>query len=209
MDMRQRIIEGKLFLDCCQGLEEERLKAKEMMLKFNQSDPRDKTKRQQLQNEIFDRETRAHIEQPFYFTYGKNIMLGDGCYVNYNCNFIDDGEIEVGANTMFGANVTIATVGHPVHPDYRQFMYAEKVTIGRNCWIGAGTVINPGISIGENTVIGSGSIVIKDVPKNSVAVGNPCKVLREISEEDLRNYRKGIAIDFLELEELKRVNQTT
>ena len=144
---------------------------------------------------IFGKKTWAWIEPPFFFCYGKHIKMGDYCYVNVNCSFIDDGEIEIGDHTEFGPNVVIATVGHPINPEYRPIMYAEKVTIGKNCWIGASVTILPGVTIGDNSVIGAGSVVTKDIPANVIAYGNPCKVIREINDDDMKYYRKGRSID--------------
>lgn len=209
MDMRSRIHSGQLFLDNCQNLDKERFYAKELMIRFNQLQPHETETKKMIQNQILGREVDVHIETPFHFTYGTNIKFGQHCYVNYNCNFIDDGKIIIGDNVLIGPNVTIVTVGHPINPNYRAFMYTEPVVIQNNCWIGAGVVINGGIEIGENTVIGSGSVVTKNIPKNSVAVGNPCRVIREINEEDKQFYRKGKVINDSELEEVLRINQTT
>lgn len=195
MTMRERIFSGKLFTDGCEGLPEERLAAKKRMKAFNDSDPADMAARMKLVNEIFGRETKAWIEPPFYFCYGRNITLGEGCYINVNCNFIDDGRINIGKRVMFGPAVSIATVGHPVKPQMREYMYTDPVTIEDNCWIGAGTVICPGVTIGENSVIGAGSVVNHDIPANSVAVGNPCRVIREIGEQDDIYYYKDRVID--------------
>lgn len=207
MDMRKRIENGELFLDNCQGLDQERSLAKTRMVEFNQSLPDEIDLRQALKKEIFGKPTNSWIEPPFYFCYGKNIKLGNQCYINFNCNFIDDGKILIGDKVMFGANVTIATVGHPIFPEYRKFMYAESVTIHDNCWIGAGVVITPGVTIGENTVIGAGSIVTKDIPANSIAFGNPCKVVREIDENDKKFYRKNRPIILSELAEVEKCNE--
>ena len=122
------------------------------------------------------------MEPPFYCCYGTNITIGEGSYLNFNCSFVDDGKIIIGKKVMFGPAVTIATVGHPVNPKMREYMYTDPVTIEDNCWIGAGTTICPGVHIGENSVIGAGSVVVHDIPANSVAAGNPCKVIREIGE---------------------------
>lgn len=201
MTMRERIASGKLFTDYCEGLPDDRLHAKRRMFAFNQTGPDELEKRMKLMNEIFGSETKAWIEPPFYFCYGTNIELGEGCYLNFNCNFVDDGKIIIGKSVMFGPNVTIATVGHPINPDYREYMYCGSVHIGDNCWIGAGSIICPGVTIGKNSVIGAGSVVTKDIPSDCVAVGNPCKVLRTIDEHDLKYYYKDSEITKEDLEE--------
>lgn len=188
--MRERIENGKLFTDYCEGLPEERLHCKKAMAKFNASDPEDIKTRFALMRELFGKEVKAWIEPPFYCCYGKNIILGEHVYINVNCSFIDDGKIIIGNKVMFGPSVSIATVGHPIRPDMRKYMYTDPVVIGDNCWIGANVTICPGVTIGENTVIGAGSVVTKDIPANVVAVGNPCRVLREISERDNVYYYK-------------------
>lgn len=190
MTMKERIRQGKLFTDMCEGMPKERTKAKKLQKKYNDMKPEDTAGRMAVMAQIFGKPTFAWIEPPFYFCYGTHIHLGKGTYINVNCNFIDDGEIFVGEKVMFGPAVTIATVGHPVKPDMRQYMYADPVHIGNNCWIGANVVICPGVTIGENTVIGAGSVVTQDIPANVVAVGNPCKVLRPIDERDDIYYYK-------------------
>lgn len=190
MTMRERMQQGKLFTDMCEGLAEERVKAKKLQKKFNGLEPEDTAERLEVIGEILGKPALAWIEPPFYFCYGTHIHLGTGTYINVNCNFIDDGEIFVGEKVMFGPAVTIATVGHPIKPDMRQYMYADPVHIEDNCWIGANVTICPGVTIGENTVIGAGSVVTKDIPANVVAAGNPCKVLRPIDERDEIYYYK-------------------
>lgn len=118
-----------------------------------------------------------------------------------NCNFIDDGMIFIGERVMFGPAVTIATVGHPIEPSMREYMYTDAVKIGDNAWIGAGATICPGVTIGENSVIGAGSVVIGDIPADSIAVGNPCRVVRRIGEHDKVFYYKGRRIDERDLEQ--------
>lgn len=191
MTMRERIENGDLFTDYCEGLPEDRLSAKKLMKQLNDSEPDDFNRRVKLIEAIFGKPTKAWIEPPFYFCYGTNISLGEGTYINFNCNFVDDGKITIGNKVMFGPGVTIATVGHPINPDYRMYMYTNPVVIKDNCWIGAGAVICPGVTIGENSVIGAGSVVTKDVPDNCVAVGNPCRVLREISDNDKVYFQPG------------------
>ena len=209
MDMRERMFSGKLFLDHCQNLDKERIEAKVLMSKLNQLNPSDFKAREELVQKIIEEKTNPYIELPFHFTYGKNISFGQNCYVNYNCNFIDDGKINIGNNVLIGANVTIITVGHPINPNYRKYMFTEEVTLKDNCWTGASSVINSGVTIGENSVIGSGSVVTKDIPANSIAVGNPCRVMRKITEEDMLYYRPEKEIDIKELEQVQLVNETT
>lgn len=188
MTMRERIAAGKLFTDECEGLPEERLHCKKTMAEFNRSAPDDVENRFRLMKELFGQEVKAWVEPPFYCCYGTNITLGEGVYLNMNCSFIDDGKITIGNRVMFGANVVIATVGHPIRPDMRMYMYTDPVVIEDNCWIGANVTICPGVTIGENSVIGAGSVVTKDIPANSVAVGNPCRVVRTIDQRDQQYY---------------------
>ncbi|MFC0025970.1 sugar O-acetyltransferase [Neobacillus cucumis] len=205
MTMRERIATGKLFTDYCEGLPEDRLQAKKRMMAFNATGPDAIEERGRLMKEIFGKETRAWIEPPFYFCYGTNIEIGEGTYLNFNCNFVDDTKIIIGKNVLFGPAVTIATVGHPINPNYREYMYANPVKIEDNCWIGAGSTICPGVTIGVNSVIGAGSVVTKDIPANSVAVGNPCKVLRSINEHDMKYYYKDREITQEDLDEEARL----
>ncbi len=207
MSMRARISEGKLFTDHCEGLPEDRNNAKRRMKAFNLTGPDELEERSRLMTEIFGKQTSSWIEPPIYFCYGTNIELGEDCYINFNCNFVDDGKIIIGNKVMFGPAVTIATVGHPINPDYREYMFADSVVIKDNCWIGAGTTILPGVTIGENTVIGAGSVVTEDIPPNCIAVGNPCRVLREINERDMSHYYKGREISLDDLNEEARLRQ--
>lgn len=201
MTMRERMAAGQLFTDNCDGLAEDRQNAKRRMKAFNETGPDEIQTRIQLMHEMFGKETKAWIEPPFYFCYGNNIEIGEKSYVNFNCQFVDDGKITIGKKVMFGPGVTIATVGHPINPNYREYMYTDAVIIEDNCWIGEGVVICPGVIIGENTVIRAGSVVTKSIPANCVAVGNPCRVLREINEQDLKYYYKNREITVKDLEE--------
>lgn len=205
MTMHERIMNGKLFTDMCEGMPQERLEAKQRMKQFNDCRPEDVEGRVRLLGEIFGKPCDAWIEPPFYFCYGRHISVGKGTYINVNCNFIDDGKITIGDTVMFGPAVTIATVGHPINPKMREYMYCDHVTIGNNCWIGANSVICPGVTIGENTVIGAGSVVTKDIPANCVAAGNPCRVIREINEDDTKYYYRDRPITREDLEEEHRL----
>jgi len=133
------------------------------------------------------------IEPPFRCDYGYNIEIGNNFYSNYNLIILDCAKVIIGDNVMLGPNVGIYTAGHPLHHETRNTLYefAFPVTIGDNVWIGGNVVINPNVNIGKNTVIGSGSVVTKDISDNVIAVGNPCKVLRKITEDDkLYYYRR-------------------
>ena len=208
MTMRERIMAGKLFTDMCEGMPEERTQAKKRMKRLNDSEPDDIQGREQLLEEIFGGPCDAWIEPPFYFCYGRHITLGKGTYINVNCNFIDDGRITVGAGCLFGPAVTIATVGHPINPAMREYMYTDHVTVGNNCWIGANTIICPGVTIGDNTVIGAGSVVTKDIPADCIAAGNPCRVIRPIGEQDKVYYYRDRMISQEDLEEERKLRDT-
>lgn len=135
----------------------------------------------------------SYIQPPFYANWGgAHVHIGESVYANFNLTLVDDGHIYIGDKTMIGPNVTIATAGHPILPELRekQLQYNVDVHIGTNVWIGAGAVILPGVTIGDNTVIGAGSVVTRDIPADVVAVGNPCRVMREISEHDREFYYK-------------------
>ena len=138
------------------------------------------------------------IEPPFYANWGgAHVHVGDNFYANFNLTLVDDGHIYIGDNVLIGPNVTIATANHPVDPDLRRraLQYNRDVRIGNNVWIGAGSVIVPGVTIGDDSVIGALSVVTKDIPSGVVAVGNPCRVLREIGDHDRKFYYKNDEID--------------
>ena len=170
-----------------------------LLYEYNASRPEEQSKRDELLKKMFaEIGENCYVQQPFYANWaGHNVHFGKNVYANFNLTMVDDGEIFVGDYTMFGPNVTVATAGHPILPELRQkgLQYNMEVRIGKNCWIGAGSVILPGVTIGDNTVIGAGSIVTKDIPANVVAVGNPCRVLREINEHDREYYFRDRKID--------------
>lgn len=147
------------------------------------------------------------INPPFYCDYGSHIEVGKNLFVNYNCTMIDVGIIRIGDNVQIAPNVAIYTAGHPVHPATRNslYEYGIDVTIGNNVWIGGNVVICPGVTIGDNTVIGAGSVVTKDIPAWTVAVGNPCRVIRRITEADRRKYYAGRDIDDEAWQDIRRI----
>ena len=141
----------------------------------------------------------TYVQPPFYANWGgAHVHFGEWVYANFNLTLVDDGHIYIGDHTMIGPNVTIATAGHPILPELREeeMQYNVDVKIGRNVWIGAGAIIVPGVTIGDNTVIGAGSVVTKDIPANVVAVGNPCRVMREINDHDKEYYYKDKKINY-------------
>lgn len=147
--------------------------------------------------ELLGKSEGAFINPPFYCDYGSHIEVGKNFFANYNCTIIDVAKVKIGDNCQFAPNVSIYTAGHPIHPAARNSMYEYGigVTIGDNVWIGGNTVIMPGVHIGSNTVIGAGSVVTKDIPDWVVAAGNPCRVIKQITEEDKKYYYKDREFD--------------
>ena len=145
----------------------------------------------------------CYIEPPFHSNFGgKHCHLGNYIYFNFGVTLVDDTHVYIGDSTMLGPNVVIATAGHPILPELRvkAYQYNATVHIGKNCWLGAGVIVLPGITIGDNTVVGAGSVVTKDLPPNVIAAGNPCRVLREINEHDREYYFKDKKINWAEIE---------
>ncbi len=162
---------------------------------FNHTRPTEPEKRQALMKEMFAEVGEGcYVEPPFHANWGgKHVHFGKFVYANFGLTMVDDTHIYVGDYTLFGPNVVVATAGHPIDPELRArgLQYNAAVHIGKNCWIGAGALIMPGVTIGDNTVIGAGSVVTRDIPAGVVAVGNPCRVMREITERDREVYFKG------------------
>ena len=170
------------------------VKCLDKLYDFNATRPTEYDKRMTMLKEMFaEFGEGCYIEPPLRSNWGgKHVHFGNNIYANFNLTLVDDTHIYVGDYTMFGPNVTVATAAHPILPEMRMpvTQYNQPVHIGKNCWIAAGVIILPGVTIGDNSVIGAGSVVTKDIPANVVAVGNPCKVLREIDERDKEQIRK-------------------
>ena len=166
----------------------EQLRCLERLYDFNATRPTEQDRRAELLRAMFaEIGEDCYIEPPLRTNWGgRNVHFGSYIYANVNLTLVDDTHIYVGDCTMFGPNVTVCTAGHPILPELREegYQYNAPVSIGKNCWIGAGAILLPGVTVGDNTVIGAGSVVTRDVPANVVAVGNPCRVLREIGERD-------------------------
>ena len=147
--------------------------------------------------EVIPSSQNLFVIPPFYCEYGTHISIGKNFFANYNCVMIDVAPIKIGNNCMFGPNVSLYTAGHPIHPATRNsgYEYGKEITVGDNVWIGGSVTILPGIHIGNNVVIGAGSVVSSDIPDMTVAVGNPCRVIRQITDEDKRYFYKREEID--------------
>lgn len=147
--------------------------------------------------ELLQTEETPFINPPFYCDYGNHIKVGKNFFANYNCTMLDVGKITFGDNCLLAPNVAIYTAGHPIHPDSRNslYEYGIDVTIGNNVWLGGNVVVCPGVTIGDNCVIGAGSVVTKDIPAWSIAAGNPCRVIRKITEEDRKYYFRDRVFD--------------
>ncbi len=190
---------GALYLPMDEALFQEQLGWLDRLWEFNATRPSQLEKREALLRELFaEIGEGGYIQPPLHANWGgRHVHFGRNIYANFNLTLVDDTHIYVGDNTMFGPNVVVATAGHPLLPELREqgYQYNAPVHIGRNCWIGAGAILLPGVTVGDNAVIGAGSIVTKDVPANTLAVGNPCRVLREIGEHDRAFYFKDRRID--------------
>lgn len=200
MSMRDKLHTGELYLPMDDSIMKDQLKKIDRLYDFNATRPTELDKREEMLKEMFaEIGEGCYIEPPLHSNFGGgHVHFGKYVYANFNLTMVDDTHIYVGDYTMIGPNVTIASAGHPILPELREkgYQYNMQVHIGKNCWIGAGSVILPGVTIGDNTVIGAGSVVTKDIPENVVAVGNPCRVLREIGERDREYYFKNRKIDW-------------
>lgn len=170
----------------------------DLLFEYNSLRPSETEKKTALLKKMFaEIGEGCYIETPFHANFGgAHVHFGKNIYANFNLTLVDDTHIYVGDNTMFGPNVTLATAGHPVLPELREkgYQFNVPIHIGKNCWIGAGSVILPGVTVGDGSVIGAGSVVTKDIPSGVVAVGNPCRVLRKIGDRDREYYYKDLRI---------------
>lgn len=194
MTEKEKMHTGDLYLPNDDSILQEQMKCLEKLYDYNATRPAEWEKREKLLREMFaEIGEGCYVEPPFHANWGgKHVHFGKNVYANFGLTMVDDTHIYVGDSTMFGPNVVVATAGHPIHPQLREkaYQYNMSVKIGKNCWLGAGVLVMPGVTIGDNSVIGAGSVVTKDIPANVVAVGNPCRVLREISDHDREYYFK-------------------
>ncbi len=203
MNMRDKLHSGEIYYPSDESIMNEQLECLEKLYDFNNTRPLQQEKRAKLLKEMFaEIGENCYIEPPLHSNWGgHHVHFGKNVYANFNLTLVDDTHIYVGDYTMIGPNVTIATAAHPVLPELREkgYQYNMPVHIGKNCWLGAGVLIMPGVTIGDNTVIGAGSVVTRDIPANVVAVGSPCKVLREINDRDREYYFKDRKINWEDL----------
>lgn len=180
-----------------EAIMKQQMPARILTQKLNTVDRSDFEEIKRLVKELFGKSDGAFVNPPFYCDYGFNIEVGKNFFANYNCMILDVAKVTIGDNCQMAPNVAIYTAGHPVHPDSRNsgYEYGISVSIGDNCWIGGNSVICPGVHIGSNVVIGAGSVVTKDIPDWSIAAGNPCKVIRKVTDADRKHYYKDREFD--------------
>lgn len=192
MTQKDRLHSGEIYDPNDADVVQEQTACQELLYDYNHTRPSEGERRQQLLKQMFaEIGEGCYIEPPLHANWGGHFVhFGSRIYCNYNLTLVDDTHIYVGDGTKFGPNVILATAGHPICPELRNraLQYNMPIRVGKNCWLGAGAVVLPGVTIGDNTVIGAGSVVTKDIPANVVAVGNPCRVLRTIGEQDREYY---------------------
>ena len=200
MTEKEKLHSGELYLPGDDEIMREQSIYLNLLFEYNRLPPLEAEKKARLLQKMFaEIGENCYIETPFRANWGgHHVHFGRNIYANFNLTLVDDTHIYVGDYTMIGPNVTIATAGHPILPGLREkaYQYNQPVHIGRNCWLGAGVIVLPGVTIGDNTVIGAGSVVTKDIPANVVAVGNPCRVMRGIDGHDREYYFKENRIDW-------------
>lgn len=205
MTEREKLHSGDIYDPGDESIFQEQLRCLEKQYEYNATRPTELGRRCEMLRDMFaEVGENCYIEPPLHSNWGgHHTHLGRNVYANFNLTLVDDTHIYIGDCTMLGPNVVLATAGHPILPTLRErgMQYNLPVRIGRNCWLGAGVIVLPGVTIGDNTVIGAGSVVTKDIPANVVAVGNPCRVLRPIGEKDRQFYFRDRRIDPALLEE--------
>lgn len=198
MNQKERMLAGLPYKAWLDGLSQERLACQEKLRRFSALPPQAREEAAALLKELFGKTGESvHVVPPLYCDYGTNIQVGENFFANYQLTVLDCAAVTIGDNVQIAPNVSIYTAGHPLHPDSRNsgYEYALPITIGDNVWIGGNVVICPGVTIGDCAVIGAGSVVTRDVPPWTVAAGNPCRVLRQITEADRDFYYRDRKFD--------------
>lgn len=196
MDMRKRRDNQQAYITD-EAVLNELKKCRRILQKLNCIDRTNDEEIAKTVKNLLGKSEDAIINPPFYCDYGSHIEVGKNFFANYNCTIVDVAKVIIGDNCMFAPNVSIYTAGHPIHPDTRNssFEYGKKVTIGNNVWLGGNVIVCPGVHIGNNVVVGAGSVVTKDIPDWSIAVGNPCRIIRKITDKDKRKLFHNEEID--------------
>lgn len=197
MTEHEKMLSGKIYDPFTEGMPEERTKAHRLCKLYNDTIETDMERRNEILKELLpNRGENVYLQGPIYFDFGTNISMGKDSYANFNFTVLDEGKVSIGSSVFIGPNVSLLTAIHPLcHQDRNSFNntktgnitnleYTASITIGDNCWIAANVTICGGVTIGEGCVIGAGSVVTKDIPANSLAAGNPCRVIRPITEAD-------------------------
>lgn len=197
MTEREKMLAGKIYDPFTEGMPEERTNAHRLCKLYNDTTEIDEERRKEILDELLpNRGENVYLQGPIYFDFGSNIYMGKDSYANFNFTVLDEGKVSIGNSVFIGPNVSLVTAIHPLcYQDRNSFFntmtgnitnieYTAPITIGDNCWIAANVTICGGATIGEGCVIGAGSVVTKDIPANSLAVGNPCRVIRAITEAD-------------------------
>ena len=198
MNHKDRMLCGLPYKAWLDGLEDEREACKRKVYELNMLPPEERDRIPELLKDLFGSTgENVWLEPPFHCDYGWNIEVGENFFANYGLTILDVGKVTIGKNAQIAPNVSIYTAGHPIHPDSRNsgYEYGLPITIGDNVWIGGNAVILPGVVIGDNAVIGAGSVVTKNIPSNCIAVGNPCRVIRKITDQDRKYYYKDREFD--------------
>lgn len=203
MTDKERLHSGDIYYPSGDEIMNEQLACLDKQYDFNLTRPTELKKREEMLKDMFaEIGEGCYIEPPLHSNWGgHHTHFGKYVYANFNLTLVDDTHIYVGDYTLIGPNVVLATAGHPILPELREkaYQFNMPIHIGKNCWLGAGVVVLPGVTIGDNTVIGAGSIVTKDIPSGVIAVGNPCRVLREINDHDREYYFKDKKINYDDL----------
>ena len=198
MTQKERMLAGLPYRANDPELKQIRAENKLRVARYNQLTRNQEEEMSQLIKEILGGTGKEIlVEPPIHFDYGRNTTVGERFFANYNLTVLDVCPVTIGDNVMLAPNVSLYGAGHPIHPDARNsgYEYGAPITIGNNVWIGGSSCVLPGVTIGNNVVIGAGSVVTKDIPDNVIAVGNPCRVIREITEEDKKYYFKDKEFD--------------
>lgn len=199
MSQREKMHSGELYISMDEEILKEQFVCLEKQYDYNQTRPSEGARRAaHLQEMMAECGENCYIEPPLHANWGgHHVHLGKGVYANFNLTLVDDTHIYIGDYTMLGPNVVLATGGHPLLPELRDvtYQYNLPIHIGKSCWLGAGVIVLPGVSIGDGSVIAAGSVVTRDIPPNVLAMGTPCRVVRELDERDRETYFHGRRID--------------